>query len=343
MAEYSNQVQVNGTSYLTQDTLGSTRAVTDKDGVVKSRHDYFPFGEELYAGTGGRTTAQGYGQFDNLRQHFTGKERDEEIRLDYSLARSYTYTMGRFVSPDPLLNSGHPDNPQTWNRFTYTLNNPSKFVDPTGLYNLVNTCGSGDNKCNKKFDEYAEKLKKGLTTLSEKLKNVTDPGQKARLEASLKTLGTENDKNNVYVKFDSTPGRGAGHTELIVNDKTGSIEGVSITFNPEKTRSSDDFAINAAHEGTHATDLLDPRYAQSANSGGLSDFSSEYRAYQTSVWAASALGWSSYSMKDGAYKIWNKSWGAIDDKVLTKYITEQYKYGNGKPYKETTPHNPWPD
>jgi hypothetical protein len=26
-----------------------------------------------------------------------------------------------------------------------------KFVDPNGLYNLVNTCAEDDRKCNKKF------------------------------------------------------------------------------------------------------------------------------------------------------------------------------------------------
>jgi hypothetical protein len=33
-----------------------------------SRHDYLPFGEELFAGTSGRTTAQGYSASDAVRQ-----------------------------------------------------------------------------------------------------------------------------------------------------------------------------------------------------------------------------------------------------------------------------------
>jgi hypothetical protein len=55
------------------------------------------------------------------------------------------------MSPDPLLNSGRPDNPQTWNRYTYALNNPLIVTDPTGLYNLINNCASGDASCNKSF------------------------------------------------------------------------------------------------------------------------------------------------------------------------------------------------
>jgi RHS repeat-associated protein len=36
--------------------------------------------------------------------HFTGKERDTESGNDYFGARYYASSMGRFMSPDPLLN-----------------------------------------------------------------------------------------------------------------------------------------------------------------------------------------------------------------------------------------------
>jgi hypothetical protein len=49
-------------------------------------------------------------------------------------------------------------------------------------------------------------------------------------------------------------------------------------------------AINAAHEGTHVADVSDPTYANPATT--LSAFSLEYRGYQTSAYAAQALGFS---------------------------------------------------
>src|SRR5579864_1815999 len=64
----------------------------------------------------------------------TGKERDTESGLDYFGARYYGSSMGRMMSPDPLLSSGRPWDPQTWNRYSYSLNNPLRFTDPTGLY-----------------------------------------------------------------------------------------------------------------------------------------------------------------------------------------------------------------
>src|SRR5712692_5685683 len=98
-----------------------------------SRHDYLPFGEELFAGTGGRTTAQGYTSSDGVRQQFTQKERDNETGLDYFGARYYASTQGRFTSPDPMHSSGRPIHPQSWNRYSYVINQPLSLIDPDGL------------------------------------------------------------------------------------------------------------------------------------------------------------------------------------------------------------------
>ncbi len=64
---------------------------------------------------------------------FTGKERDAETGLDYFGARYYGSNMGRFSSPDPKPRSAHIIDPQSWNRYVYTLNNPLKYFDPDGM------------------------------------------------------------------------------------------------------------------------------------------------------------------------------------------------------------------
>jgi RHS repeat-associated protein len=130
VAEYGNIQPAGGRSYLTSDTLGSTRVVTDQTGqTVKARHDYLPFGEEISAGVGGRVT-QGYGGADGVRQRYTSKERDNETGLDYFGARYFSAAQGRFVSVDPL--SGTLGNPQTFNRYAYCVNNPVNRIDPDG-------------------------------------------------------------------------------------------------------------------------------------------------------------------------------------------------------------------
>jgi RHS repeat-associated protein len=134
IAEYNGPATNGGTSYLTTDHLGSTRLVTRSDQSVVSRHDYLPFGEEIALGIGGRTTPLGYGTSDDTRQKFTSKERDNESGLDYFGARYYSSNQARFTSVDPSRNGVELNMPQTWNRYSYSNNNPLLYVDRNGKW-----------------------------------------------------------------------------------------------------------------------------------------------------------------------------------------------------------------
>jgi len=125
VAEYANQTsQTPKISYLTNDHLGSPRITTDELGHVISRRDFHPFDEEIYR--------SGYG-LDSVLQKFTGYERDEETDLDYAKARMYANTLGKFTSPDPLyFQISMASDPQRFNLFGYSRNNPFKFVDLNG-------------------------------------------------------------------------------------------------------------------------------------------------------------------------------------------------------------------
>ena len=63
---------------------------------------------------------------------FTGKERDAESGLDYFGARYYGSAMGRFTSPDPKMFPHDLTDPQSWNKYGYTRNNPLRYTDPDG-------------------------------------------------------------------------------------------------------------------------------------------------------------------------------------------------------------------
>ena len=112
-----------GVHYYHGDHLGSARLMTDSGGNVTWSATYLPFGQEWNP----QATTNHY--------KFTAKERDSESNLDNFGARYYSSSFGRFLSPDPLgIPAAKPAFPQTWNLYTYVVNNPVNLTDPTGLW-----------------------------------------------------------------------------------------------------------------------------------------------------------------------------------------------------------------
>jgi RHS repeat-associated protein len=192
VAEYDSAgpQQASATSYLTSDTLGTPRVITDSNGNVKARHDYAPFGEELGydAALNLRSPQQGYNG-DDVKQKFTQKERDAETGLDYFGARYYTSLQGRFTQADPLyLEMARLTDPQQLNLFSYVRNNPLKFSDPTGLDIAVEGDASADY-INRLQDDVSFKVH--LNTKTNKVEIIDANGNaldKNQLKALAKTL-----------------------------------------------------------------------------------------------------------------------------------------------------------
>lgn len=124
---------------------------------------------------------------DGLRQKFTAKERDVETGLDYFGARYYGSNHGRFTSTDPLLPSGRPHTPQSWNRYAYVLNNPLALIDPDGMEDeeppaqQVEHIGNDQviNAKLKEIQDNAKPLAPGTTPIPTQL--VIIPGEQTQL------------------------------------------------------------------------------------------------------------------------------------------------------------------
>jgi RHS repeat-associated protein len=234
----------------------------------------------------------------------SGKERDAESGLDYFGARYMSSPQGRFTSPDPLLNSGRPWDPQSWNRYSYVLNNPLRLVDPNGLWDWAAQCGKGDDKCN----QQREWFKKSLATLTDAWKKAKggSPEYKA-LTRALAIFGTENDKNGIIVSFDKkgVAGGVTGSPSIltVVLDPDGIKEGVKAW---QSAGYKVDFDIESAalvgHEGTHLAD----------RKGGQSLVSwPERLEYERKGVATQSFVNELFNVQS-TYNLWNPSWAAID-------------------------------
>jgi len=202
-----------GTSYLTSDHLGSPRINTDGSGNVTARHDYMPFGEEIFS-VGGRIAGLGYNS-DNVRKKFTGYERDGETGMDFAQARYFDSGYGRFSSPDSFTNATHASEPQSWNLYSYVRNNPMNLVDPLGEKAEISSCydektkttiikirasfsvyaANGQKLSRTEVKNYADMLKKGIE--KEYGKSFTIDGQKYVMSAEVNVQTAANEKEAV--------------------------------------------------------------------------------------------------------------------------------------------------
>jgi len=116
-------VSLDGTlSYILQDHLGSTSTTLNSSGAIDSTIKYFPYG----------STRSSSGTLPTNKL-FTGQQRDNATsgsELYYYGARYYDPEIGRFISADSKVPD--PLNSQSLNRYSYCLNNPLKYTDPTG-------------------------------------------------------------------------------------------------------------------------------------------------------------------------------------------------------------------
>jgi RHS repeat-associated protein len=113
-----SQQNVVGLQYYLGDALGSMRQLTNAVGSVTLARGYEPFGK-LLSSAGNPLTKYGY----------TGEWTDP-TNLVYLRARYYDPAMGRFLSEDPVR--GFATLPQTFNPYTYAINNPVRHTDPSG-------------------------------------------------------------------------------------------------------------------------------------------------------------------------------------------------------------------
>jgi RHS repeat-associated protein len=110
------------------DHLGSIVTVTDAIGTVVAHQSYDAWGRERNPDTWDYAMIPT--KPDWLYRGYTGHEMLPEFDLINMNGRMYDPINGRMMRPDNLVKA--PDNTQSYNRYSYCMNNPIKYVDPDG-------------------------------------------------------------------------------------------------------------------------------------------------------------------------------------------------------------------
>lgn len=115
-------IRQNGTVHAYQsfkDNLGSILSVIDENGSKVFSAEYDAWGKQTVS-VNTISLIRGYG----------GHEMLNEFNLINMNGRVYDPVLGRFLSPDKYIQEG--DNSQNYNSYSYCLNNPLKYADPSG-------------------------------------------------------------------------------------------------------------------------------------------------------------------------------------------------------------------
>jgi RHS repeat-associated protein len=284
--------------------------VVNSSGTPEEESDFSPFGTEyVVAGPGAN------------QYKFTGKERDTESGLDDMGARYYSAGFGRFLSADPLLSSGRPGYPQSWNRYAYTLDNPLRYVDPTGLYEWDASLGgslsdkqlkkrAGKNKAARK---QANSIIKQRKAIREQLNRLSHSGVSI-LQAAANAIGQEGSDNGVTVATGSVGNGGVAEVQGTVPLATNQNGNPELTLTVAPGSSGDGLFVNLAHEGTHVADAQAVEADQSIPAVGVYHYQTEIHAYMGTVAAAQFLNWSSVGPVGGP-PFWSSSWSSTDQQT----------------------------
>ncbi|MBK9990944.1 MAG: hypothetical protein IPP19_09480 [Verrucomicrobia bacterium] len=116
------------TRFLHQDALGSVTTVTDEYGRVEQRFAFDAWGARTQTANT-RTTSGGA-----VTRGFTDHEHLDDFGVIHMNGRVYDPLLGRFLSADPYIQA--PGDSQSYNRYSYCINNPVNLTDPSG-YNFM--------------------------------------------------------------------------------------------------------------------------------------------------------------------------------------------------------------
>jgi uncharacterized protein (TIGR02594 family) len=126
-AIYINDKGVDKFYYTYSDYQGSLMALADESGNVVERYSYTPWGARRNPDA---ITSPDTRTSWIVNRGYTGHEHLDAFSIINMNGRVYDPVTAMFLSPDPYVQS--PNDWLNYNRYSYCLNNPFKYTDPSG-------------------------------------------------------------------------------------------------------------------------------------------------------------------------------------------------------------------
>ena len=135
IATYYPASSIQQLAYLLKDHIGSIHSVLDENGLITARMHFSPFGERQDSDWQTALDSFLYSPLNELTSRgFTGHEHIDSMGIINMNGRIYDAKLGRFLQADPFVQA--PKNTQSLNRYSYVLNNPLSYTDPSGFFSL---------------------------------------------------------------------------------------------------------------------------------------------------------------------------------------------------------------
>jgi RHS repeat-associated protein len=117
-------------NYLHRDYLGSIIAITDNAGVAIEKRHFDAWGNLAKIVNSSNVALPLANGLVVLDRGYTGHEHLKEVGLIHMNGRLYDPVLRSFLMPDNFVQQ--PENTQNYNRYSYVLNNPLRYTDPSG-------------------------------------------------------------------------------------------------------------------------------------------------------------------------------------------------------------------